>query len=76
MEEYGPGDDWHDPDEDAVDIAEEWQPGQCDNCTGPPTTDAEKRAQLASALVPVCACWIGQGAPLDACVCGPGGEVS
>lgn len=71
FEEYGPDDDDGYDYPDAVDIAEEWQPGQCDNCSGPPATDAERRAVLASSIVPVCACWTGQGASPDACMCGP-----
>lgn len=72
-EEYGPDeydDDVQDDEYDDVQDAEEWQEGQCDNCPGPPKTQAEQAAVLASAIVPACACWIGQGASPENCVCG------
>lgn len=59
----------HEGDEGPED-AKEWQPGECDNCDGPPRTDAEKLAALGSSIVPVCACWIGQGASPEDCTCG------
>lgn len=71
-EEYGPSDDWHDPDgDDELEDAEEWQEGQCDNCSGPPRSMDEQKAALASSIIPVCACWIGQGAAPANCQCGP-----
>jgi hypothetical protein len=44
---------------------EEWQPGQCCNCSGyvPEPNDPP--------LTPACACAIGQGASPEDCVCGP-----
>lgn len=71
LEEYGPYDEHED--EMAVgdfDESEEWQEGQCDNCPGD-SGQAERAAQMASAIVPVCACAIGQGAPPEECQCGP-----
>lgn len=67
-----PEDDWN-PDEDDYDGPagdEEWQPGTCDRCSGD-SGQAERAAQMASVLIPVCACAIGQGAPLGECQCGP-----
>jgi hypothetical protein len=52
------------------DDAPEWQPGECDMCVGA-SGQAELAAQMASAIVPVCACLMGQGAPLGECMCGP-----
>jgi hypothetical protein len=57
------------------DDAEEWQEGQCDNCTGSTAAELEAAA-TGNTITPVCACAIGQGATADACVCGPGGGVS
>lgn len=65
-------DDWH-PDHDDTDDPEgdeEWRPGTCDNCAGD-SGQAERAAQMASAIIPVCACAIGQGAPPGQCHCGP-----
>lgn len=60
------------PDEDYYqdDDAEEWQPGTCDNCYGSTEEDLE-RAAKGPGLIPVCACAIGEGAPLGECRCGP-----
>lgn len=49
--------------------APEWRPGECDMCAGD-SGQTERAAQFASAIVPVCACTIGQGAPADECLCG------
>ena len=44
----------------------EWQPGECDICSG---------GIVDGPLGPIlCACAIGQGAPLNQCVCGPDSE--
>ena len=66
----------YEDDFDDVEEAEEWQEGQCDNCSGPPRGQDEQRAALASAIVPVCACWIGQGAAPEDCTCGPTEETA
>lgn len=65
MDDYGDGYDWE----------EDWQPGQCDNCTGSTAEELERAAKPGAliSIFPVCACATGQGAPADACVCGPGG---
>lgn len=67
MEEYGPddGDDIEDQEE-----AEVWTEGQCDNCTGSSPAEVAAAA-MTSAIIPVCACAIGQGATDGTCVCGP-----
>lgn len=65
LEEYGPEDD-----EDELEDAPEWQTGECDMCPGD-SGQAERAAQMASAIVPVCACAIGQGADAGDCLCGP-----
>lgn len=57
-------------DEDDQEDTDEWQPGQCDMCTGSTPEDV-KRAAEEPGIVPVCACAIGQGAPADECRCGP-----
>lgn len=63
-----PDDDQDDDDQaDALD----WQPGECDYCPGHAGGQAEIAAAMASSIVPVCACAIGQGAPADECLCGP-----
>lgn len=49
---------------------EEWQEGTCDLCPGSTEEDL-KRAQEGPGIIPVCACAIGQGAPLGECQCGP-----
>ncbi|MEV6833505.1 hypothetical protein AB0N17_03070 [Streptomyces sp. NPDC051133] len=62
-----------DYDEDELadeDAAEEWQEGECDMCLGSTPEDLA-RASEPDALVPVCACALGQGAPADECRCGP-----
>lgn len=74
LEEYGPYDDDGEYD-GGQEAAEEWAEGQCDNCTGSTAEDLQ-RASEGPGIIPVCACAIGQGAPPDACVCGPGGEIS
>jgi hypothetical protein len=68
LEEYGPDDDF---DDDGQEDAQEWQEGQCDQCSGPPRMMDEQAATLASAIVPVCACWMGHGAAPEHCKCGP-----
>lgn len=72
-----PEDEWgaaldfiDDQDDDDVPDALEWQPGECDMCAGV-SGQAELAAQMASAIIPVCACATGQGAPLGECYCGP-----
>lgn len=60
------GDDMGDIHED-----DEWRPGTCDRCAGHAGGTAELAAALASSIVPVCACAIGQGALPSACECGP-----
>lgn len=57
--------------DDDVQDAEEWRPGTCDQCPGHTGGQDEIRAAMASAIVPVCACAIGQGATADECECGP-----
>lgn len=54
-------------DEDELEDAEEWQPGECDNCYG----DTGETALNRPAGWTVCACTIGQGANPGACHCGP-----
>lgn len=70
MEEAGP--DYLDHDDYADDDqaeAEEWQPGECDNCSG---GDANGVTAVGPLGPLYCACRIGQGAE-DAteCRCGP-----
>lgn len=67
-EEYGPDDEY---DDDHQEDAPEWQAGECDMCAGPPKTQAEQAAVMASSVIPVCACWMGQGAAPADCLCGP-----
>lgn len=60
----------HDDYEDDEDEpgSEEWQPGECDNCSG----GDENGVTATGPLGPVyCACFIGQGADEDECRCGP-----
>ena len=58
--------DEDDLDDDELEDAQEWQPGECDNCFGgPPVTS------VLGTLY--CACQIGQGAAPEDCVCGPEG---
>lgn len=45
---------------------DEWQPGECDNCTMSPGETTGH-----SPISVCCACSIGQGAPPDECRCGP-----
>ena len=57
-------DDLYDDPEDA----EEWQPGECDNCSG----GDENGVTATGPLGPLfCACFIGQGADEEDCRCGP-----
>lgn len=63
--------DVDDEEDEEDEDAREWQPGECDMCAGPPSSDEERKAVLASGIVPVCACWLGQGAPLGECQCSP-----
>jgi hypothetical protein len=51
-------------DEDDQEDAEEWQPGECDNCYGETVTNRP-------AGWTACACIIGQGADPEDCRCGP-----
>lgn len=60
-----------DYDDEYGEPAEDWTEGTCDRCSGPPTESREGRATMASAIVPVCACFMGQGATPEDCVCGP-----
>ncbi|MEU5596652.1 hypothetical protein [Streptomyces sp. NPDC020298] len=69
-ERYVEGVDYDEDDLVDDDDGEEWQEGQCDMCTGSTPEDL-KRASEPGALIPVCACAIGQGAPPDECRCGP-----
>ncbi|NUR04238.1 MAG: hypothetical protein HOY79_49380 [Streptomyces sp.] len=62
-----------DPSEDELQDAEEWQEGTCDMCLGSTLEDLVHAAEP-GALIPVCACAIGQGAPPDECRCGPEGD--
>lgn len=62
-------DDWDfDADDDGYyEAAEEWQPGECDNCSG----GDENGITATGPLGPLyCACHIGQGAAAENCVCG------
>lgn len=52
--------DWDDHD----DTDDGWQHGECDRCGMAP-------GEVIEPLGIRCACSIGQGAPPDACVCGP-----
>lgn len=74
LEECGPYDDDGEYDGGQA-AAEDWAEGQCDNCAGSTAEDL-KRANYGNGVTPVCACAMGIGATPDACVCGPGGEVS
>ncbi|MFI9327816.1 hypothetical protein ACIGZJ_09750 [Kitasatospora sp. NPDC052868] len=56
--------DDHDPDEYGDDRSEDWQPGECDHCTG----GAPVETPLGLLY---CACRIGQGARPEDCACGP-----
>jgi len=69
MAAYDPHDDPYDGDEDEYyQDHEDWQEGQCDNCTG----GDEDGVTADSPLGPIyCACRIGQGAPAHECTCGP-----
>ena len=48
--------------------AHEWRPGECDTCSGRHVVTEGPFGPI------VCACAIGQGAPLGQCVCGPDSE--
>lgn len=67
---YGDHEDreW-DYDEDQED-AEEWKPGECDNCSGGDANGVTATGPLGALY---CACKIGQGAPAEECQCGPEG---
>jgi hypothetical protein len=55
-------------DEEEDDTAQEWQPGECDNCYG----GDENGITATGPLGPLhCACRIGQGADEEGCRCGP-----
>lgn len=47
--------------------SEDWQPGECDHCFGGPPVEGPLGTLY-------CACEIGQGAPPEACACGPEGD--
>lgn len=49
----------------------EWQPGECDNCTGGDNLGITATGPLGPLY---CACFIGQGADPDECRCGPPAE--
>lgn len=60
--------DEDDQDDNEVEDAEEWQPGECDRCSG----GDENGVTSTGALGPLyCACRIGQGAEPQDCACGP-----
>lgn len=70
-DDYQGYDDYEDrPWADEPEDAEEWQEGTCCQCSGSTPEDLQRAAQP-GALIPVCACATGQGAPADECVCGP-----
>ncbi|MFD5436621.1 hypothetical protein ACFWJ4_31285 [Kitasatospora sp. NPDC127067] len=54
----------HDYDEYDPEESEDWQPGECDHCTGGEPIESPLGLLY-------CACWIGQGADPENCVCGP-----
>ncbi|MFD8080720.1 hypothetical protein ACFV4F_03360 [Kitasatospora sp. NPDC059722] len=61
-------DDYDDYDLDEYDDeSEDWQPGECDHCTGGEPTDGPLGLLY-------CACQIGQGADPADCLCGPEDE--
>lgn len=65
-------DDWDSEAEDDgyYEDSGEWQPGDCDRCSG----GDENGVTATGALGPLyCACRIGQGAADEDCVCGPEG---
>jgi len=54
--------------DDELEDAEEWRPGECDNCYG----GDENGVTATGPLGPLyCACFIGQGADEEDCRCGP-----
>ena len=61
--------DGYDDEDPMTEIADtEWQPGQCDNCSG----GDDEGVTATGPLGPLyCACRIGQGAPAEECTCGP-----
>lgn len=60
-------DDLYDDEDD--DASDEWQPGECDHCYGGDENGVTAVGTLGGAVY--CACFIGQGAAEDECVCGP-----
>ena len=50
------------------DDTEDWQPGQCDNCSGGDEEGVTATGPLGNLY---CACRIGQGADPEDCHCGP-----
>jgi hypothetical protein len=66
IDAYTDHDDYQDDEDD--DTADEWRPGECDNCYG----GDEHGVTATGPLGPLyCACRIGQGADADTCRCGP-----
>lgn len=57
--------DLYDDYDEEFEDSEEWQPGQCCNCSGYVPGPADPF------LTPACACAISQGADPENCVCGP-----
>lgn len=55
-------------DEDNLTDAEEWRPGECDNCSGGDEEGVTATGPLGNLY---CACRIGQGADPEDCYCGP-----
>ncbi|MEV7600018.1 hypothetical protein AB0O91_21820 [Kitasatospora sp. NPDC089797] len=46
----------------------EWRPGECDHCSGGDGNGVTANGPLGTLY---CACFIGQGAVPEDCVCGP-----
>ncbi|MGW2251369.1 hypothetical protein ACWCXH_14310 [Kitasatospora sp. NPDC001660] len=59
---------YEDDDFDEYEDDGEWQPGECDHCSGGDENGVTATGPLGSLY---CACFIGQGAGPEGCVCGP-----
>lgn len=68
IDAYTDHDDYMDDEDDDTPDAEEWQPGECDNCYGGDDNGVTADGPLGPIY---CACFIGQGADEDNCRCGP-----